>query len=80
MDSLRILLLIASVGALTEGMAAEPAHDITIPAGTRISLRLGSSVSSASSRVEDPVQATLRSPIVIDGVTVLPAGTASADT
>lgn len=101
MDSLRILLAIASVGALgcrvyaeapgaaspvdsltsetadpSIGLTEERARDIMIPAGTRISLRLGSPVSSASSRVEDPVQATLRSPIVINGVTVVPAGAA----
>jgi len=49
-------------------------HEYTIPAGTRISVRLANTVSSESSRVEDPVSATLTSPIVIDGARVLPAG------
>lgn len=61
--------------------AAEPQRllgvryqEYTIPAGTRISVRLANTVSSESSRVEDPVSATLTSPIVIDGARVLPAG------
>jgi hypothetical protein len=49
-------------------------HEYTIPAGTQISVRLANTVSSESSRVEDPVSATLTSPVVIDGARVLPAG------
>lgn len=51
-------------------------REVTIPAGTVLPLTLTSAVSSASSRVEDPVHATLRRPIAISGVTALPAGTA----
>ena len=59
------------------GAAAEAAiREITIPAGTRLSLRMASTVSSQSSNVEDAVQASLRAPVVINGVTVLPAGSA----
>jgi hypothetical protein len=60
--------------AATAAFAEERVREITIPAGTQLRLRLGSTVSSRSSRVEDPVQATLRAPIVINGVTVVPAG------
>lgn len=49
-------------------------REYTIPAGTRISVRLDNTVSSQTSRVEDPVSATLTSPVVIDGAPVLPAG------
>ena len=49
---------------------------MTIPEGTVLPLELKTSVSSESSKVEDPVRATLRSPIVVDGVQALPAGTA----
>ena len=49
-------------------------REYTIPAGTRIAVRLGNTVSSESSRVEDPVSATLSSPVVIDGTQVLPVG------
>jgi hypothetical protein len=57
--------------------AAEAAiREITIPAGTRLSLRMGSTVSSRASHVEQPVQASLRAPVIVNGVTVLPSGTA----
>lgn len=55
---------------------ARAVHEVTIPAGTPLTLRLGTTVSSRVSRVEDPVNATLHRPIVIDGVTVVPAGAA----
>ena len=111
MNSLRILLLITTIGGLGYGVQAatpgpvspagavhevavshpttsavgavsgigasvELVRDITIPAGTRLSLRLGSTVSSRTSRVEEPVQATLRAPIVLNGATIVPAGAA----
>lgn len=64
--------------AAADPPAADPpgVREITIPAGTALSLRLGTGVSSRNSRVEDPVQATLRRPVVVNGATVLPAGTA----
>jgi hypothetical protein len=51
-------------------------REITIPAGTTINLALTSGVSSRSSSVEDPVSATLRRAIVVNGATVVPAGAA----
>ena len=51
-------------------------REITIPAGTSLSLALTSGVSSKTSSVEDAVGATLRRAIVVDGVTVVPAGAA----
>jgi hypothetical protein len=55
--------------------AVEPAvREITIPAGTRLQVRLNSSVSSVASRLEQPVDATLLVPVRVGGVTVLPAG------
>lgn len=57
--------------------AAEPAvREITIPAGTVLPLTLASSVGSDSSNIEDPVRATLRRAVTINGVEALPAGTA----
>ena len=47
---------------------------MTIPAGTIMRLRLAHSVGSDSSRPEDPVTATLASPVTYRGRTVLPAG------
>ncbi len=58
-------------------LRAEEARDreITIPAGTPLSIELTSRVASNASRVEDPVSAVLRRSIVVDGVKVIPAGT-----
>ena len=53
----------------------EPAfRDVTIPAGTVLSVELQSSLASDASSVEDPVRARLRKAIMIDGVEALPAG------
>jgi hypothetical protein len=49
--------------------------EVTIPAGTTLRLDLKSSVASDTSAVEDSVRAALRQSVVVDGQTVLPAGT-----
>lgn len=51
-------------------------REITVPAGTVLPLALKSSVASDTSNVEDQVHATLRRGVTVDGVQVLPAGTA----
>lgn len=51
-------------------------REITLPAGTVLPLTLESTVASNTSRVEDRVRARLRRAIVVQGRTVLPAGTA----
>ena len=68
----------ASVPAATKTAAvAEPAYrEVTVPAGTLLPVDLNSTVGSDTSKVEDPVRATLRRAITIDGVQALPAGTA----
>jgi hypothetical protein len=50
-------------------------REFTVPAGTVLPLELTSAVSSETSNVEDPVSATLRNSVSVDGVQVLPAGT-----
>jgi len=50
-------------------------REYTIPAGTRLAIRLESAVDSESSRVGDAVQAALTHAVVVDGIEVLPAGT-----
>jgi hypothetical protein len=77
----------ASDPAATEGSAApetsaaasKPAapryREITLPQGTTLPLRLRSAVASDTSRVEDAVRAELREAVVVNGATVLPAGT-----
>jgi hypothetical protein len=49
--------------------------EVTLPAGTQLGLTLQTSVASDTSKVEDPVRATLRRDVVRDELTVLPAGT-----
>lgn len=50
--------------------------EVTIPAGTILKVNLNTAVGSDTSRVEDPVRGTLRSPVTIKGLQALPAGTA----
>ena len=60
-----------------ESAPAAPAfREVTIPAGTTLPLELKSTVGSDSSKVEDPVRASLRRAVRVDGVEALPAGTA----
>jgi hypothetical protein len=54
------------------------ARRVTIPAGTVLRLRVDRGFGSDISRVEDPVSATLTRAVVIDGRTILPAGSAAA--
>lgn len=58
--------------------AAEPPkpvyRDVTAPVGTALSLSLITPLSTETAKVETPVTARLRQPIVVDGFTVVPAG------
>ena len=68
---------VASIGAATaidEGSAQF--RDVTVPAGTVIPIALDSHVASDTSRVETPVRAHVRQAVVVDGVAVIPAGSA----
>jgi hypothetical protein len=49
-------------------------REVTLPAGTVLPLELQTAVGSDSSKVEDPVRATLRRTITVEGVKALPAG------
>jgi hypothetical protein len=51
-------------------------REVTVPSGTTLSVTLGTSIASDTSKVEDPVRATLKTPISVEGVQALPAGTA----
>lgn len=66
----------AEESATPAGPPAAAYREVTLPAGTTLRLRLQSAVGSDSSRVEDRVRAELREAVLIDGATVLPAGTA----
>jgi hypothetical protein len=50
-------------------------REITIPEGTELALTLETTVASNTSRVEDPVRASLRRSIVVDDARVVPSGT-----
>jgi hypothetical protein len=68
-----------SSGAKAAEVTRDPAprvREVTIPAGTTLPLALRTTVASDTSHVEDQVRATLRRAITIDGVQVLPEGTA----
>src|SRR3569833_2037999 len=56
--------------------AAKPlaANNITVPAGTPVTVRLQNSVSSASSNAGDRFDAVLDAPLVVAGKTLAPAG------
>ena len=55
--------------------AAPASREVTIPAGTRLSIVLDSGVGSDTSRVEQPVTAHLSRAVAVRGVTVLAQGT-----
>ena len=77
----------AEVPSAARGTAAAPAapaappaprprwREVTLPAGTELPLRLDTALASDANAVEDPVRASLRRSVVVDEVTVLPAGT-----
>jgi hypothetical protein len=49
-------------------------REVTIPAETPISVTLVTPISSKTSKVEDQVRGTLAEAIIVDGTTVVPAG------
>ena len=75
------IAMLSGVVALTAGVRAETApaaenvREITIPAGTVLPVALDTSVGSATSRVEQPVNAHLTRPLIIHGQTALLSGT-----
>jgi hypothetical protein len=68
-----------TAGGPTGSQAAAPAAppqpvSYTVPAGTRVSVRLGQSVSSQTAHTGDTLEATVTSPIVVNGKAVVPDG------
>jgi hypothetical protein len=45
-----------------------------VPAGTRLNIRLTTTVGSYASKAETPIQALLIAPVIVNGETLLPAG------
>ncbi len=72
---------IADVRVVDRKSAAPPAlpamakyREVTLPEGTRLGVRLNDSVSSDTSKVEDPVEATVIQPVILHESEVVPAG------
>src|SRR4029077_19739175 len=70
---------IAPISAATSAPAAPAASvasfkEVTISSGTTLLLSRKSPVAADTSRVEQPVRATLRSPVSVNGQVVVPAG------
>ncbi len=57
------------------GLFHRSRQEATIPAGTRLAVRLDSTLSTNASRRGDEVQAELAEPLVAEGRTIVPAGT-----
>jgi hypothetical protein len=74
------VVLLAGVGvesaapAPTAAEVRRVARQVTVPAGTVLRLRVNRGFGSDISRVEDPVSATLTSPVVVGGRTILGQG------
>jgi hypothetical protein len=49
-------------------------REVVVPAGTTLRVRLRTALASDTSAVEDPVRATLESPVTIAGATAVPSG------
>jgi hypothetical protein len=64
----------AAAGAAEAAKGASSVREITIPVGTVLPVTLDTSVGSDTSRVEQAVNAHVSQPIVINGRTVVPAG------
>jgi hypothetical protein len=51
-------------------------REVSAPAGTELALELTTPLSTETAQIETPVTARLRRPVVVDGLTVFPAGAA----
>jgi hypothetical protein len=58
----------------TGSKAAQSMMAMDVPSGTALELKLETPVASETSEVEDTVRATVAKPVVVSGMTVIPAG------
>ena len=79
--------LFATAGTLACGTGAAAkmadeaaARTLMVPASTRMSVALDTSLASDTSHAEDPVRATVSAPVVIDEITVIPVGSTLSGT
>jgi hypothetical protein len=64
----------APAAAESAAASAPRAREVTIPAGTSISVKVLNSLASNTSKVEDPVKGSVARPIVVSGATAVPEG------
>ncbi len=66
--------------AAPQYQAPAPPQPITIPAGTRIRVQLGQTLGTKESQVGETFSATVADPVVVNGLTVIPAGASASGT
>ena len=69
-------LIVAMLALAVASPALAQSRAVTIPAGTQLRIALDSRVASDTSRIEDRVSGHLAAPIVVNGRTVVPTGSA----
>jgi hypothetical protein len=78
-QSLRLLVLFGAMNAagVLSGLAAQTsaAESLTLPAGTRIPIRLGQSIDTRRDRPGAPFLAHVSAPVMRNGEVILPRGT-----
>jgi hypothetical protein len=65
---------IVEVQAPAEEADSPSVRQLTVPAGSTMTVSLETAIGSDTSQAEDAVRATLASPLVVDGITVAPRG------
>ena len=69
-----VLLIVGAAAPAARDVAAAGDREITLPAGTRLTVVLDTGVGSDTSRVEEPVHAHLATAVVVRGITALAPG------
>lgn len=62
------------LGALLLAGSAWAQNGMTVPEGTALKVKLGTTISTFSSKVGDAFQAKVTEPVVVDGKTLIPVG------
>ena len=84
MRVLAILSLLAGMAMAQDNTSTKPAlapgtrpsvHDVVIPAGTKLPIRLKNTISTKSNHEGDPIYAQSTFPVVVNDKIVIPAGT-----
>lgn len=65
----------ASRNPLTRPFTKTPEYrELTVPAGTEVPITLETAIASDTSRIEDPVRARVRQPVMVNGTDAIPEG------